>query len=133
MATKKKKAKAKKNVTVVKNDSTVKSLLRGGTPVASADVATPVAGKPTTVTVTFTAGIGNLTATLFKHLTGAIIGHDSVNTSGTIIFNNANTGDAISINGGCTGTVVINVDVSTDPATPVKFSAGNINFGFDIL
>ncbi|WP_460554574.1 hypothetical protein [Ferruginibacter profundus] len=128
-----KKKKAQKKVPAKKSDSTVKPLLRGAAAAAIADVATPVAGKPATVTVTFTAGIGNLTATLFKHLTGAIIGHDSVNTSGTIIFNNASTGDAISVNGACTGAVVINVDVSTDPVTPVKFSAGNINFGFDIL
>jgi hypothetical protein len=89
--------------------------------------------KATTVAVTFKEGLGNLTATLFKNLTGAIIGHDSLSSSGNIIFNNANTGDAISINGVCTGKAVINIDVATDPVTPVKFSAGNINFGFDIL
>jgi hypothetical protein len=89
--------------------------------------------KPTKVKVTFTGGVGMITATLFQNLTGAIIGHDSLTTTGMIIFNNAGSGDVISVNGACTGKADIKIDVTTDPATPVNFTAGNINFGFDIL
>jgi len=74
-----------------------------------------------------------ITATLFQNLTGAIIGHDSLTTTGTIVFNNASRGDVVSVNGVCTGKAKIEIDVATDPDTPVNFTAGNINFGFDIL
>jgi hypothetical protein len=128
-----KKKSSKKNLLKAENKKVEKREIETANAALLTATVAAAAVKATTIAVTFTGGLGNLTATLFKNLTGAIIGHDSLSASGSIIFNNANTGDAISINGVCTGKAVINIDVATDPPTPVKFTAGNINFGFDIL
>lgn len=91
------------------------------------------ARKTAIISVTFTAGAGTLRATLFQYLTGAPVASGMLQSSGQIRFDNAGKGDAISIDGVCTGKATISINVETSPQTPVTFYEGNINFGFDII
>jgi hypothetical protein len=120
MATTKKATKKKSKMKILAAKTAVSSFLDGEL-------------RPATVHVEFVNGLGTLTGTLFQNGTGSVIGHDSLNNSGNIVFNNAQSGDVIAINGLCTGSANISVDVATNPPTPVSFSEGNIHFGFDII
>jgi len=84
-----------------------------------------------TVGIVFTSGLGQATASVFRK--GALINMQSISTSGNIVFADVESGDAIAINGVCTGTAAINISVPTNPSTPTSFSAGNFNIGYDVL
>src|SRR5215469_3690098 len=75
-----------------------------------------------TVSITFTSGLGQATAALFRK--GMLINMQSVSTSGAIVFSDTQSGDAIAINGVCTGAASIVVSVPTTPGTPQNFPAG---------
>jgi hypothetical protein len=83
------------------------------------------------IDITFTSGIGQATASLFRN--GVLINLQSVSSSATIFLSDVQRGDSISINGVCTGKASVAVSVPTSPATPESFGAGNINTGYDVL
>jgi hypothetical protein len=83
------------------------------------------------IQITFTSGIGQATASLFRN--GVLINLQSVSSSATIFLSDVQRGDTISINGVCTGNATIAVSVPTSPETPEHFAAGNINTGYDVL
>lgn len=84
------------------------------------------------VNVDFTSGIGQVTAILFRM--GLPINQQSISSTGSIHFSDVQRGDAISVNGVCSGKAAISVSgVSTDPSTVQNFEAENIHSGFDIL
>lgn len=80
------------------------------------------------ISFTFSAGIGQATASLFRN--GILINMQSISQSGTILFSDTNKGDVISINGICTGTCTIRINKSTKPGTPEKFPSGFIITGY---
>ena len=80
------------------------------------------------VTFTFTGGIGQATSLLFRK--GVLINMQSISSSGNIRFSEVQSGDAISINGICTGTAVVTVSTPTLPDTPERFAAGIIMTGY---
>jgi hypothetical protein len=84
--------------------------------------------QPVTVTFTFTGGIGQATSLLFRK--GVLINMQSISSSGNIRFSEVQSGDAISINGVCTGTALVTVSTPTVPDTPEQFAAGVIMTGY---
>jgi hypothetical protein len=80
------------------------------------------------VTFTFTGGIGQATALLFRK--GVLINMQSISSSGNIRFSEVQSRDSISVNGVCTGKAVIVVSTPTIPATPQQFNAELILTGF---
>jgi hypothetical protein len=76
------------------------------------------------VTFTFTGGLGQATAVLFRR--GVLINMQSVSNSGTINFSNVQTGDVIAVNGVCSGRAVVAINTDTVPDTPEDFTAGLI-------
>lgn len=84
------------------------------------------------IQVTFTSGIGTLGVKVFQNGTGNLIEHGSINSSGVITLFTPTSGDVIAIDGVCTGTADISIDVPTTPLTPVHFPAGTIHDGFVI-
>jgi hypothetical protein len=86
-----------------------------------------VASVTATVSITFTSGLGQATASLFRK--GMLINMQSVSTSGTIVFSDTQSGDVISVNGICTGAATIAVNVPTTPGTPQNFPAGPFHVG----
>ena len=84
--------------------------------------------QPADVQCTFTGGIGQITATLFRK--GVMINMQSISSTGTIPFVEVQTGDAISINGVCSGKALIRISVTTTPETPQQFAAGIIFAAF---
>jgi len=79
---------------------------------------------PADVSFTFNSGIGQATTSLFRN--GILINMQSISSSGNINLSEVQTGDVISINGVCTGTVDIAINVSTTPGTPEHFITGLI-------
>lgn len=79
---------------------------------------------PADIAFTFTGGIGQATASLFRN--GVLINMQSISSSGNIHLAEVQGGDAVSVNGVCTGTADIAVSVSTTPPTPDHFTAGLI-------
>ena len=80
------------------------------------------------VTFTFTGGIGQATSLLFRK--GVLINMQSLSSSGNIRFSEVQSGDAISINGLCTGKAVITINTPTIPDSPEQFNAGIIMTGY---
>lgn len=80
------------------------------------------------VTFTFTGGIGQATSLLFRK--GVLINMQSLSSSGNIRFSEVQSGDAISINGVCTGKAVIAISTPTVPDTPEQFNTGLIMTGY---
>jgi hypothetical protein len=74
------------------------------------------------VTFTFTGGIGQATAVLFRK--GVLINMQSISNSGTIRFSEVQTSDVISINGVCTGKGAVAITATTLPITPKQFKTG---------
>jgi hypothetical protein len=84
-------------------------------------VARPAANsQPANINCVFTGGIGQITATLFRN--GAMINMQSVSSSSAINFSDVQSGDAISVNGVCTGRCDITISVPTTPGTPKRFN-----------
>ncbi len=82
------------------------------------------------INVLFTQGVGHLNAKLFRN--GVALVSGSVSTSGTIHFVDVQKDDVISIDGVCTGSAKVSIDVPTSPATPVTYDHGNF-FGNFII
>ncbi len=80
------------------------------------------------ITFTFTGGIGQATALLFRK--GVLINMQSISSSGNIQFSEVQSGDSISINGVCTGNAIIVVNTPTVPLSPQQFDAGIIITGY---
>lgn len=76
--------------------------------------------QPANINCTFTGGIGQVTATLFRK--GAMINMQSISSSGVINFSDVQSGDAISVNGVCTGICEIRISIPTTPGTPKRFT-----------
>ncbi len=73
--------------------------------------------------VTFQSGVGDLTATLLR---SAASETKTIGISGTIAFQDVESGDVVSIKGECAGSATITIDPPTFPATPQGFGNGNI-------
>lgn len=84
--------------------------------------------QPVDVTFTFTSGIGQATAVLFRK--GVLINMQSISKSGNVNFSEVQSGDVISVNGICTGKAVIAINTPTTPATPEQFNSGLIISGY---
>ena len=80
------------------------------------------------VNFSFTSGIGQATASLFR--SGILINMQSISSSGMIHFADVQSSDGISINGVCTGNCRIAINTNTTPATPESFPAGIIMTGY---
>jgi hypothetical protein len=80
------------------------------------------------VTFTFTSGIAQATAVLFRK--GVLINMQSISKSGNVNFSEVQSGDVISVNGICTGKAVIAINTPTTPATPEQFNSGLIISGY---
>lgn len=82
--------------------------------------------------VEFKNGIGHIDATLIR--AGATISGGSLRRTGTITFNNASSGDTISLDGVCSGTADLNIDVPITPAPQSRnYKEGDIFDDFDIV
>ncbi|MCW3106747.1 MAG: hypothetical protein JWQ09_1253 [Segetibacter sp.] len=89
----------------------------------------PENAQPANINVSFTAGIGQITATLFRD--GVMINLQSISSEGTIIFSDVQAGDAMSVNGVCTGSGAdLSIDRNTSPGTPQHFDTGFIIAGY---
>jgi hypothetical protein len=87
----------------------------------NAQVATATANsQPANINCVFTGGIGQMTAALFRK--GAMINMQSISSSGVINFSEVQSGDAISLNGVCTGRADVTISVPTTPGTPKRFT-----------
>jgi hypothetical protein len=82
------------------------------------------------ISFTFTGGIGQGSAVLFRN--GVLINMQSISKSGIgiIKFSEVQTGDVISVNGVCAGNTEITVSTSTVPVTPKQFNPGLIMANF---
>lgn len=80
------------------------------------------------VTFTFTSGIGQATAVLFRK--GVLINMQSISKSGNVNFSEVQSGDVISVNGLCTGKATVAINTPTTPATPEQFNSGLIISGY---
>lgn len=80
------------------------------------------------VTFTFTSGIGQATAVLFRK--GVLINMQSISSSGVIPFSEVQAGDVISVNGVCTGSATVALNATTVPANPKNFNTGLIMANF---
>ena len=80
------------------------------------------------VSFTFTSGIGQATAVLFRK--GVLINMQSISKSGNVNFSEVQSGDVISVNGICTGKAVVAINTPTTPATPEQFNSGLIISGY---
>lgn len=86
--------------------------------------------SPAKLSVVFRSGIGQITASLFRK--GVMINMQSISRTGDINFSDVKRGDAIAVNGVCTGTADITINVTTNPTTPEHFTAGIIMGGYSI-
>lgn len=95
--------------------------------------AAPAVSVPVSITITFIAGIGQVTASLFRN--GLMINSQSISTDGTVLFSDAQAGDVISVNGVCTGSGGANITINraTSPSTPQHFNTGFIISGYLVL
>jgi hypothetical protein len=80
------------------------------------------------VTFTFTNGIGQATAVLFRK--GVLINMQSISKSGNVNFSEVQSGDVISVNGICAGKAVVAINTPTTPVSPEQFAAGLIIAGY---
>lgn len=71
---------------------------------------------------TFTGGIGQATAILFRN--GVLINMQSISETGSIVFSDVQSGDVVTINGVCTGTATVKLSTPTIPANPKNFPTG---------
>jgi hypothetical protein len=92
---------------------------------------TTTASRPANIGVSFFNGIGQVTASLFRN--GVLINMQSISTDGTIRFADVQSGDTMSVNGVCTGTATIRVNLTTHPQTPENFGTGVIMTGYLFL
>jgi hypothetical protein len=80
------------------------------------------------VSLTFTSGVGQVTAVLFRK--GVLINMQSISKSGKVNFSEVQSGDVISVNGVCAGKAIVALNAATTPATPEQFNAGLIIAGY---
>ena len=80
------------------------------------------------LTFTFTGGIGQVTAVLFRK--GVLINMQSISKSGNVNFSEVQSGDVISVNGVCAGKAVVTINTPTTPVSPEQFAAGLIIAGY---
>lgn len=95
---------------------------------------TGAASTQATITIDFLQGQGSITAELFRG--GAQVDQGSNTDGGSIVFNDARTNDAISVEGTCTGVqgaAITITGVNVNPSTPKSYATGTILDGFDIL
>jgi hypothetical protein len=84
--------------------------------------------KTVDITFTFTNGIGQATAVLFRK--GVLINMQSISKSGNVNFSEVQSGDVISVNGVCAGKGLVAINTPTTPVTPEQFDAGLIIAGY---
>jgi hypothetical protein len=127
MAKSVKKAKPKPKSTTSSNTKTETMTTQGLT--ASSLVATEAPhSQSVNVTFTFTSGIGQATAVLFRK--GVLINMQSISKSGNVNFSEVQSGDVISVNGVCAGKAVVAINTPTTPVSPEQFTAGLIIAGY---
>jgi hypothetical protein len=80
------------------------------------------------ITFTFTSGIGQATAVLFRK--GVLINMQSISKSGNVNFSEVQSGDVISVNGVCSGKAIVAINTPTTPVSPEQFVAGLIIAGY---
>ena len=129
-----KKAAAKKSTS---NKSTVRKSKRKSTspgrrlkrsiPMVAAVQAVTAAAD---VNITFTSGVGQATASLFRN--GVLINMQSISQSTTILFSDVQSGDGLAIVGVSSGNTTITISVPTSPRTPDRRPAGPIHRSYII-
>ena len=88
------------------------------------------ASVPATVNITFTAGVGQATASLFRK--GVLINMQSISHSANIMFSDVQSGDGLAIVGVSAGTTTITISVPTSPRTPDQRPAGPLHRSYII-
>ena len=83
-----------------------------------------------TVNITFTSGVGQATASLFRN--GVLINMESISQSANILFSDVQSGDGVAIVGVSSGTTTIVISVGTSPRTPDHRPAGPIHRSYII-
>jgi hypothetical protein len=127
MAKSAKKAKPKPKPNTTSNTKTETMTTQGLTADSLVAAAAPHS-QPVDVTFTFTSGVAQATAVLFRK--GVLINMQSISKSGNVNFSEVQSGDVISVNGVCTGKAVVAVNTPTTPVTPEQFNAGFIIAGY---
>lgn len=122
-------------------DTKGKTTARGKTPAKKGKSATadrmvmaelaPGVSQMANVSMNFQQGEGSVTARL--HRGGMTIDHGDNTNGGVITFTDVRKGDAISVDGTCTHSAIISIDVATNPGTPRSCPEGTITEGFDVL
>jgi hypothetical protein len=87
-----------------------------------------------TVSVEFRLGVGEITAKLFRKT--ALIDKHTIDGSGVFKFDDARSGDELSITGACSGKATLSTNRNTTPSSssssPRKYPEGNIFDGLGI-
>jgi len=83
------------------------------------------------ISILFTEGKGQLNIQLNRD--GEEIANGSLQTSGTIPLADVQSRDVITLDGVCTGSAELNIDVPTKAATPTTYPDGNFNDTIRIL
>jgi hypothetical protein len=83
-----------------------------------------------TINAVFKNGLGQITAILYRK--GVEINKQTISQSGNIIFSDVQSGDAVAINGVCSGSASISIDLPASPDSPITFNAEHIFTGFTI-
>ncbi|HEY0679671.1 MAG TPA: hypothetical protein VGD17_15405 [Chitinophagaceae bacterium] len=87
--------------------------------------------KTAIVNVTFIAGVGQLTASLFRN--GVLINMQSISNSADIILSDVLPGDGLAVVGVSSGKTEIRISVPTSPKTLDTRPAGPIHRSYIIL
>lgn len=127
MAKSVKKAKPKPKPTTSSNTKT-ETMTTQGLTAGSLVAAEAPHSQTVDVTFTFTSGIGQATAVLFRK--GVLINMQSISKSGNVNFSEVQSGDVISVNGVCTGKAVVAINTPTTPVSPEQFVSGLIIAGY---
>jgi hypothetical protein len=127
MAKSVKKAKRKPKPTTSSNTKT-ETMTTQGLTAGSLVAAEAPHSQTVDVTFTFTSGIGQATAVLFRK--GVLINMQSISKSGNVNFSEVQSGDVISVNGVCAGKAVVAINTPTTPVSPEQFTAGLIIAGY---
>ncbi|MBO9567058.1 MAG: hypothetical protein J7621_30070 [Niastella sp.] len=130
---------ATKKNTSAKKGASAKKAAKKAAPAKTASIVPPkgmalVALQPkavaATVNITFTSGVGKVTASLFRK--GILINMQSITSSADIFFSDVKKGDGLALVGTSAGSARIEISVPTSPATPQVIN-GPIHRSYIIL
>jgi hypothetical protein len=119
---------ARKSATSRSRGTTSRAARAADIPIVAA---TQPASVAATVNITFTAGVGQATASLFRK--GVLINMQSISQSANILFSDVQSRDGLAIAGVSAGTTTITISVPTSPKTPDQRPVGPFHRSYIIL